>query len=103
MDINEFSIACKLIHLKLRGTEIPKTLPPSLINSLKVFSRPGSGASSPMAAPGLIGAPPARPTPPKPDAVHQVPLVQAAPMVPPHGASNVNLLSQVRYIHIRIF
>ncbi|KAG8238921.1 hypothetical protein J437_LFUL000758, partial [Ladona fulva] len=32
MDINEFSIACKLINLKLRGFELPKTLPPSLLN-----------------------------------------------------------------------
>jgi hypothetical protein len=31
MDINEFSIACKLINLKLRGLEIPKVLPPSLL------------------------------------------------------------------------
>ncbi|XP_032679451.1 intersectin-2 isoform X3 [Odontomachus brunneus] len=38
MDINEFSIACKLINLKLRGFEIPKTLPPVLIQSLKSFS-----------------------------------------------------------------
>lgn len=30
MNINEFSIACKLINLKLRGFEIPKALPPSL-------------------------------------------------------------------------
>jgi len=38
MDINEFSIACKLINLKLRGFEIPKTLPVVLIQSLKSFS-----------------------------------------------------------------
>ncbi|XP_076618966.1 dynamin associated protein 160 isoform X3 [Colletes latitarsis] len=38
MDINEFSIACKLITLKLRGFEIPKTLPPILVESLKVLS-----------------------------------------------------------------
>ncbi|XP_025267862.1 intersectin-2 isoform X7 [Camponotus floridanus] len=37
MDINEFSIACKLINLKLRGFEIPKVLPPILIQSLKSF------------------------------------------------------------------
>lgn len=36
MDINEFSIACKLIHLKLRGLEVPPSLPPSLVQSLKV-------------------------------------------------------------------
>ncbi|XP_011689438.1 PREDICTED: intersectin-1 isoform X2 [Wasmannia auropunctata] len=37
MDINEFSIACKLINLKLRGFEIPNVLPPVLIQSLKSF------------------------------------------------------------------
>ncbi|XP_072755931.1 intersectin-1 [Anoplolepis gracilipes] len=37
MNINEFSIACKLINLKLRGFEIPKVLPPILIQSLKSF------------------------------------------------------------------
>ncbi|XP_030569045.1 intersectin-1 isoform X1 [Drosophila novamexicana] len=34
MNINEFSIACKLINLKLRGLEVPKTLPPTLLSSL---------------------------------------------------------------------
>ncbi|XP_018365605.1 PREDICTED: intersectin-1 isoform X9 [Trachymyrmex cornetzi] len=38
MDINEFSIACKLINLKLRGFEIPKVLPPVLVQSLKSLS-----------------------------------------------------------------
>lgn len=37
MNINEFSIACKLINLKLRGFEIPNVLPPILIQSLKSF------------------------------------------------------------------
>lgn len=34
MNINEFSIACKLINLKLRGFDIPQILPPTLIASL---------------------------------------------------------------------
>lgn len=34
MNIDEFSIACKLINLKLRGFELPKVLPPVLISSL---------------------------------------------------------------------
>merc|ERR1712241_1292879 len=47
MDFNEFSIACKLITNKLKGFEVPKTLPPSiLINPM---------AAQPMAAP--MGAP----------------------------------------------
>ncbi|KRJ98826.1 uncharacterized protein Dyak_GE13003, isoform D [Drosophila yakuba] len=34
MNINEFSIACKLINLKLRGMDVPKVLPSSLLTSL---------------------------------------------------------------------
>ena len=30
-DFNEFSIACKLITNKLKGLELPKTLPPSMM------------------------------------------------------------------------
>ena len=30
MDINEFSLACKMITMKLKGFEVPKTLPPAL-------------------------------------------------------------------------
>ncbi|CAG9763141.1 unnamed protein product [Ceutorhynchus assimilis] len=62
MDVNEFSIACKLINLKLRGFEIPKGLPPSLLASLKIHS-----ASTPPAIPPLPinHQPPARPEPPK--------------------------------------
>lgn len=54
MDINEFSIACKLVNLKLRGFEIPKQLPPTMIASLKAFgSTPtltptGAGSLSPV-------------------------------------------------------
>ncbi|XP_011306596.1 intersectin-2 isoform X3 [Fopius arisanus] len=44
MDVNEFSIACKLIHLKLRGLEVPQTLPPTLVQSLQ----------SPIAAPQTV-------------------------------------------------
>ena len=33
MDLNEFSVACKLINLKLKGMEIPKNLPPQLLAS----------------------------------------------------------------------
>lgn len=38
MNINEFSIACKLINLKLRGFDIPKSLPPAL---QALVSQPG--------------------------------------------------------------
>merc|ERR1712141_348686 len=33
MDFNEFSIACKLITNKLKGLELPKTLPPSMLTA----------------------------------------------------------------------
>ncbi|XP_076246231.1 dynamin associated protein 160 isoform X2 [Calliopsis andreniformis] len=46
MDINEFSIACKLINLKLRGFEIPKVLPPALVQSLKLLSAGDSSAAN---------------------------------------------------------
>jgi len=35
MNIDEFSIACKLINLKLRNFELPKVLPPSLLQQSK--------------------------------------------------------------------
>lgn len=40
MDLIEFSIACKLISLKLRNVEVPKMLPPTLIASLKHIGTP---------------------------------------------------------------
>ncbi|CAK9815717.1 ITSN1 [Anthophora quadrimaculata] len=46
MDINEFSIACKLINLKLRGFEIPKALPSTLVQSLKSLSASDSNVTS---------------------------------------------------------
>ncbi|XP_066254448.1 intersectin-1 isoform X2 [Euwallacea similis] len=65
MDINEFSIACKLINLKLRGFDIPKGLPPSLLASLKLHSSTPP-AIPPLPNPALISQPPpARPDPPK--------------------------------------
>ncbi|XP_053957773.1 intersectin-1 isoform X1 [Anastrepha ludens] len=54
MNINEFSIACKLINLKLRGMDVPKVLPPTLLASLtSVGSTPtmtptGTGSLSPL-------------------------------------------------------
>jgi len=35
MDINEFSIACKLITMKLKGFEIPKALPPAMTMNMQ--------------------------------------------------------------------
>ncbi|RZC41355.1 EF-hand 4, SH3 9, Drf FH1 and/or Leu zip domain containing protein, partial [Asbolus verrucosus] len=79
MDLNEFSIACKLINLKLRGFEIPKVLPPSLIASLKVSTNTPP-AIPPLPNASLINAPP-RPEPPKPALIqNQVPPTQ--PLLP---------------------
>ncbi|KAG5322021.1 ITSN1 protein, partial [Acromyrmex heyeri] len=57
MDINEFSIACKLINLKLRGFEIPKVLPPVLVQSLKSLSSDILGDASLTGLPNGSTAP----------------------------------------------
>ncbi|XP_067624035.1 intersectin-1 isoform X2 [Eurosta solidaginis] len=64
MNINEFSIACKLINLKLRGMDVPKVLPPTLLASLTAvggtptLTPTGAGSLSPLdplkAIPGAI-------------------------------------------------
>lgn len=38
MNIVEFTIACKLISLKLRGLELPKVIPSNLWNSVQSLS-----------------------------------------------------------------
>ncbi|KAF6206524.1 hypothetical protein GE061_017758 [Apolygus lucorum] len=48
MNINEFSIACKLINLKLRGFEIPKALPPSLHSFVSQQVMPTAVAKPPI-------------------------------------------------------
>ncbi|XP_076263681.1 dynamin associated protein 160 isoform X4 [Rhynchophorus ferrugineus] len=72
MDINEFSIACKLINLKIRGFEVPQGLPPSLLASLKQTPP----AIPPLPNAGLMGHPPARPEPPKIPPVASIPQTQ---------------------------
>ncbi|XP_063598046.1 intersectin-1-like isoform X10 [Penaeus indicus] len=52
MDIHEFSIACKLINLKLRGFNLPQTLPVSL----KQSACPPSSAGSTPILPGVAQA-----------------------------------------------
>ena len=51
MDLNEFSIACKLIKMKLTGYEVPPQLPPSLL------AAPGMGGVAMMPQPqmGMAG------------------------------------------------
>lgn len=83
MDINEFSIACKLINLKLRSFDIPKVLPAALLISLKQLQQlqqqqpqaPATFQAPVAAAAPVVAAVPtmtATTTPPK-----------VPPMVPP--------------------
>jgi len=66
MDINEFSIACKLINLKLKGMELPKSLPPQMLGQAPPTNLPGvmpmgnmgmgmPGMGGPMGMPGQMG------------------------------------------------
>ncbi|KAJ8922264.1 hypothetical protein NQ315_004202 [Exocentrus adspersus] len=82
MDINEFSIACKLINLKLRGFEVPKVLPAPLLASLK--------ANTPPSIPPLpnVSSFPPRPEPPK------VAPIMSQPLSHPPLMSTQPLLSQ---------
>lgn len=82
MDINEFSIACKLINLKLRSFDIPKQLPGPLLVSLKQHQllqqqqQQLPAARSPLAANNYAAMPPA--------AVHNTTSPpKVPPMVPP--------------------
>lgn len=83
MDINEFSIACKLINLKLRGFEIPTTLPPILVNSVK--NTPPAIPPLPVMAPvrGVVPPRPPGSTPPLGQQPMIPPIMPPQPMVQP--------------------
>lgn len=66
LDINEFSIACKLINLKLRGFPIPSTLPP-ILKSLTLQSP-------------LVSSQPVKPPPP---VIPPQPIIPILPVQPP--------------------
>lgn len=108
MNIDEFSMACKLINLKLRGFEVPKTLPPTMIASLKAVGgtpilTPTAGMSPAASVTGLSSIiPPPRPGPPAqllqqqskiPPIVPQPPIV---PKVPEQAAliSGIGIIPQ---------
>ncbi|EDV33382.1 uncharacterized protein Dana_GF24142, isoform A [Drosophila ananassae] len=80
MNINEFSIACKLINLKLRGMEVPKVLPPSLLASLTADAGQKTPSMTPRGSTSSMS--PLDPlksiVPPQ----SAVPVVQPAPVVP---------------------
>uniref|UniRef100_A0A034VQ21 Intersectin-2 n=1 Tax=Bactrocera dorsalis TaxID=27457 RepID=A0A034VQ21_BACDO len=77
MNINEFSIACKLINLKLRGMDIPKVLPPTLLASLSTVG------STPTMTPTATAS--MSPLDPLKSMSASVPVV--APTVPISGAT----------------
>lgn len=92
MNIDEFSIACKLINLKLRGFEVPPALPPVLIASLSAvggtptLTPTGVGSLSPLdPLKSLVNPPVAHAMPPgRPPMPMQSVLPQA--IVPPMPA-----------------
>ncbi|XP_035917377.1 intersectin-1 isoform X1 [Anopheles stephensi] len=99
MTLGEFSIACKLINLKLRGFEVPKALPPTLVASLTAVGgtpilTPTSGLSPLDPLKSLSGSI-------VPQAVPQVVPQQAQPpMMVPHAVvpplmNNQMIASQV--------
>lgn len=63
MNVNEFSIACKLINLKLRGFEVPKVLPPSLLMSLASVGGTPTRTPTGAMSPASVGPPPVPPQP----------------------------------------
>lgn len=117
MNIVEFSIACKLISLKLRGFEIPKALPPVLIASLSSVggtpTRTPTGISSQspiepikqsIAQPlgsdvTAAGVPPPRPAIPPQPVLKQIPPLVQQPILlqqqqPPPLIPNMGIPSQ---------
>uniref|UniRef100_A0AAQ6AK23 Intersectin-1 n=1 Tax=Amphiprion ocellaris TaxID=80972 RepID=A0AAQ6AK23_AMPOC len=87
MDIHEFSIAMKLIKLKLQGHPLPPTLPPSMKQPPLYFMYfyPGLPPMAPLPNP-LPGVPPL-PLPPLPVGVSP-PLVSSAPPPLPQPIAN---------------
>uniref|UniRef100_A0A3Q2T863 Intersectin-1 n=1 Tax=Fundulus heteroclitus TaxID=8078 RepID=A0A3Q2T863_FUNHE len=79
MDIHEFSIAMKLIKLKLQGHPLPPALPPSMKQPPLALPPPASFGANPSASASLPGMPPMAPLPtPIP-----APIAAPLPVVPP--------------------
>lgn len=94
MNIDEFSIACKLITLKLRGVELPKTLPSTLVASLSsVGGTPTRTPTSGMSPLDPIAGLTRPPVPPQPmvstqnilpmQSINIVQPIIAKPLIPP--------------------
>lgn len=102
MNINEFSIACKLINLKLRGFELPKALPPNMLQFFQPTAIvPGVPANAALLS-GMVPPKPPLPTAPSPIPTASVPLVAGLPpaapaaakiISPPSGGGTPNLMS----------
>nr|XP_049695634.1 intersectin-2-like isoform X1 [Helicoverpa armigera]XP_049695635.1 intersectin-2-like isoform X2 [Helicoverpa armigera] len=89
LDLREFSIACKIINLKLHNIEVPKALPPSLLASLSPTGAPKPQFAQPPAAP--VAAPIKPPIPPMP-ALPTQPLISGLTTTQP---SNQSLLGDL--------
>ncbi|XP_039300709.1 intersectin-1-like [Nilaparvata lugens] len=90
MNINEFSIACKLINLKLRGFDMPQALPPNMLQFFQPAAvAPGVPASNAALLSGMV--PP--PKPPLPAAPSPIPAATSKIISPPSGGGTPNLLS----------
>ncbi|XP_061140359.1 intersectin-1 isoform X5 [Syngnathus typhle] len=95
MDIYEFSIAMKLIKLKLQGHPLPSVLPPSM-KQAPLSLPPQAGFGMPAMAPiatALPGVPPL-PLPPLPVGVSP-PLVSAAAAPMANGASITGVMQPI--------
>lgn len=80
MTLIEFSIACKLINLKLRGFEVPKQIPPTLLSSLTT-----AGGTPIMTPPGQMS----------PLIFNRPPPVPAPPVIPPQPVAVAPVLPGV--------
>lgn len=97
MNIDEFSMACKLINLKLRGFEVPKSLPPTMIASLKAVGgtpilTPTAGMSPTTSLSGLSNIPPARPV--LPVQLQQQPIAPQIPIEQPALIPGIGMVPQ---------
>lgn len=111
MNLIEFSIACKLISVKLRNVEVPKLLPPTLLASLQHIGTPirtPTGAMSPTEGykqfltqqPATTSVAPMQQPQQQfqaqPVIQNQQPLImQAQPIIPPPAAMNIMPQQQV--------
>ncbi|XP_069000257.1 intersectin-1 isoform X2 [Embiotoca jacksoni] len=88
MDIHEFSIAMKLIKLKLQGHPLPPALPPSMKQPpLPLAPPPGFGMPPMASIPASLSGVPPLPMPPLPVGVSP-PLVSSAPPPLPPPIAN---------------